>query len=253
MNRMILDARLLLLAVMLSASLGCHSSSRAEPESAGSPGAVDPAADAPVIRVTAAKPARKTLRLVTVQPGQIQAFEQTPLHAKLAGYVRKVNVDIGDRVEANQPLAELWIPELEDEVRQKEALVAQAQAEINQAAAAVHVAEATVVTAQARIRETQAGTVRAEGTYQRWKAEHGRIAELAAGGAVNRKLVDETLDQLRAAEATRAEAGAKVESSQAILAESKAGIEKAKADQAVARARLQSAQADLARARTLRQ
>ena len=53
------------------------------------------------VRVTAARPVRKTLRLESVQPGQIEAFEQTPLFAKLPAYVEKLHVDIGDRVEAD--------------------------------------------------------------------------------------------------------------------------------------------------------
>ena len=103
------------------------------------------------MRVTAARPVRKTLRLESVQPGQIEAFEQTPLFAKLPGYVEKLHVDIGDRVEANQLLVELFLPELKDELRQKEAAVVQAQAEIELAAAAVRAAEAAVATAQANV------------------------------------------------------------------------------------------------------
>src|SRR5262245_16338453 len=51
---------------------------------------------APLVRVTPIKPARKTLVRYTEQPGQIEAFEETPLYAKLAGYVEKMLVDIGD-------------------------------------------------------------------------------------------------------------------------------------------------------------
>jgi multidrug efflux pump subunit AcrA (membrane-fusion protein) len=80
---------------------------------------------------------RKTLRRESVQPGQIEAFEQTPLFAKLPAYVEKLHVDIGDRVEADQLLVDLFLPELKDELRQKEAALVQAQAEIELATAAV--------------------------------------------------------------------------------------------------------------------
>ena len=50
---------------------------------------------------------------------------------------QKLYVDIGDRVEADQLLVDLFLPELKDELRQKEAAVVQAQAEIELAAAAV--------------------------------------------------------------------------------------------------------------------
>ena len=38
-------------------------------------------------RVAAAKPVQKTPRRESVQPGEIEAFEQTPLLAKLPAYV----------------------------------------------------------------------------------------------------------------------------------------------------------------------
>src|SRR4051794_24394966 len=50
------------------------------------------------MRVTPIKAVRKTLVRTTEQPGQIEAFEETAIHAKLAGFVKKVHVDIGDKV-----------------------------------------------------------------------------------------------------------------------------------------------------------
>src|SRR5437899_453865 len=77
--------------------------------------------NAAVERVTAAKPKRKTLRVETTQPAWIEAFEQTPLYSKLAGYVEHVHVDIGDSIKKDQSLVTLSIPELADEVAQKKA------------------------------------------------------------------------------------------------------------------------------------
>ena len=155
------------------------------------------------MRVTAARPVRKTLRLESVQPGWIEAFEQTPLFAKLPAYVQKLHVDIGDRVHAEQLLAELFLPELKDEVRQKEAAVAQARAEIELATAAVAAAEAAVGTAQANISAAEAGNIRAEADVVRWQSQYARIRQLVTGGSLDRKLEDETRDSLKAAEAAR--------------------------------------------------
>src|SRR6476646_2110463 len=80
-------------------------------------------------RVTAGKPVRKTLKLITTQPGRIEAFEEAPLVPKLAGYVQDLLVDIGDTVKKDQLLIKLSIPEMLDEVKQMEAHVAQADAE----------------------------------------------------------------------------------------------------------------------------
>ena len=208
-------------------------------------------AAAAAIRVAAGRPVRKTLRLESVQPGWIEAFEQTPLFAKLPAYVEKLHVDIGDRVEADQLLVELWIPELKDELRQKEAAVVQAQAEIEQAAAAVRAAEAAVATAQANISLMEAGNVRADADYARWQSQYERISKLVAGGSLDRKLQDETQDSLKAAEAAQVEARAKVESAKATLLETQAEVANAKANEALTRARHGNAQADLSRQKTL--
>ena len=203
------------------------------------------------VRVTAGKPERKTLRRTTSQPGHIEAFEQTPLYVKVSGYVREVRADIGDRVEKDQLLANLSLPEMDEELNQKKALMTQCEAEIEQAAAAARATESAVLSAQARVRETQAGIVRTDGEYERWKAEHDRVEKLAADGAVTRKLVEETLNQFRAADAARREASARIESAKAALSEAEANVEKARADQAVAAARLKVAQTNLARMKAL--
>src|SRR5690349_10315540 len=80
----------------------------------------DPAA--PLI-VTTVQPQRKTLARKIEQTGDIQAYEQTPLHARISGFVSKVHKDIGDEVKKGEVLAELAVPEMDEELKQKTALV----------------------------------------------------------------------------------------------------------------------------------
>ena len=232
---------------LIALSAGCTQTSVAEtkPQSPGQ------AAERPLDRVTAGTPQRKTLELYTTQPGRIEAFETTPLYPKLAGYVEEVLVDIGDRVESGQLLLRLSVPELHDELQQKQALVAQGEAEVRQAQASVRAAEAARATAEALVAQAQAGTARAEADYQRWKSEYDRMSQLADSGSVTRKLVDEALNQYRAADAARQEIEAEVESARAALNQSQANLEKAKADEVAAGARLRVAQANLARTQTM--
>src|SRR5690348_8517241 len=107
-------------------------------EAAGQPAGAAPSSG--VVRVTVISPERKTIRQTVDQPAQIEAYEVTPLYAKVSGYVSKMNVDIGDvihgpkfdsdgKLKPAQSLVELSIPEIADEERQKKAAVAQAQAE----------------------------------------------------------------------------------------------------------------------------
>jgi RND family efflux transporter MFP subunit len=204
-----------------------------------------------VTQVVASKPRRKTLTLTTTQPGRIEAFEETPLYAKTAGYVAEVLVDIGDVVHKDQTLIKLSIPELLDDVEQKQALIAQAEAEVKQAQSAVVAAGAAAQTAQSKIKEMEAGIARAEAEHERWQSEHARIKDLAAKGSVTKKLEEETYSQLRSAEATTREVAAKAESSRTASYEAQANVGKAEADQGAAEARLRVAKADLAHAQTM--
>jgi RND family efflux transporter MFP subunit len=62
-------------------------------------------------------------------PGNVQAFVETPIYARTAGYLTKWFVDIGGAVQAGQLLAVIDTPEVEQQLRQAEA--AQLQAEAN--------------------------------------------------------------------------------------------------------------------------
>lgn len=162
-----------------------------------------------------------------------------------------MSVDIGDKVTAGQLLVELNIPELSDELKQKEALVAQAQAEFAQSQAAIAAAEAKVDTSEAKIAESNAGVDRAEANFLRYQDELGRVEELTKTKAVTTKLADETRNAFRAADAGRREAAANVASAKAALAESRSHVEKAKADALAAQARVAVAQANLQFTKTM--
>ncbi|HEY3948188.1 efflux RND transporter periplasmic adaptor subunit, partial [Phenylobacterium sp.] len=67
-------------------------------------------------------------------PGEIQAFYNAPIHARVSGYLKKWYVDIGTPVKAGQLLADIDTPDLDQQVLQARADLATAQA--NQSLAA---------------------------------------------------------------------------------------------------------------------
>lgn len=239
-------------SILLLALVGCRQ------------GADKNAADGPPrTRVATIHPEKKTLVRRTEQPGQIEAFEETPLVAKVAGYVRSVLVDIGDEVqgptfddegnvkEEGQILAELAIPELEEELKQKVSLVTQAAAEVRQAEAALKVAKANKVSFEAQVAEAEAALDRVEARYKRWNSEFVRLTALADSGSVSRKVADETESEFRAADAARKETHAKIRSATAQLGQSEASIEKAQADLDATEAKQHVAEADQERTAAL--
>jgi multidrug efflux system membrane fusion protein len=68
----------------------------------------------PRVLVTAAKTA-PTQRRVTL-PATIQGFVETPIFAKIPGYLKEIRVDKGDRIHKGQVLAILESPELDAQV-----------------------------------------------------------------------------------------------------------------------------------------
>jgi RND family efflux transporter MFP subunit len=202
------------------------------------------------VRVTTIQPQRKALIRTVELPGRVEAYEVAPLHAKVTGYVIKVPVDIGDKIQGphdDQPgtlLCELQVPELKEELAQKAATVAQTKAEVLQTDASVKVADAAVRSANAKVLESQAAIAREESQYGRWQSEFQRVAQLAESGAVTKKVADETRAQLDAADAGRKEVAAHIVSVEAQQQEAMAALEKAKADAVAMRSRLAVAEAD---------
>jgi len=76
-------------------------------------------AQGPLVRVapvTVSRPAH-TVSL----PGDVRAFQQATLYAKVSGYLKDIHVDKGDNVKANQLLAELESPEIDQAYNAAEA------------------------------------------------------------------------------------------------------------------------------------
>src|SRR5215469_12388783 len=65
--------------------------------------------------------------------GEFRPFQEVEVHAKVAGYVRKISVDVGDHVKAGQILAVLEVPELSAEVMGADAAVRRAKDAIRRA------------------------------------------------------------------------------------------------------------------------
>jgi RND family efflux transporter MFP subunit len=98
-------------------------------------------ADAPlaaaVVQVRRA-PLSNTLSIA----GEFLPYQEVELHAKVAGYIKNINVDIGDRVHRGQVLAVLEIPELTAQLQSASAGVRHSQEEITHAQNEVSRAEA---------------------------------------------------------------------------------------------------------------
>lgn len=80
--------------------------------------------------VTVVQPKRAPLAVEIELPGDIQAYEESPLYARVDGYLKRWLTDIGSRVKAGDLLAEIDTPELDQELNQARAALAQANANL---------------------------------------------------------------------------------------------------------------------------
>ena len=231
------------LAVLLgAATTGCHHRKSREA----------PAAEVPAVNVVT--PLKQPMKRTILQPGFARAYEQTPIYSRVAGYVGDVPgnkdqedkhiADIGDEVKKGKPLATLWVPELEKDLKSKEARVTQAGAQVNQADATYEAAKANVDTTKANVLEAYAAIARGEAEFKRWTAELERGKRLATGLVYDKQTLDEVTYQKEAAHAGWEQAKAKYLAAKASAIESESRRDKAKADVAAAKESLLVARAD---------
>jgi RND family efflux transporter MFP subunit len=96
--------------------------------------AADPAAGASAGVVAAIVPVQRgTIENSLTIAGAFKPFQEVDVHAKVAGYIRTIPVDVGDHVREGQTLAVLEIPELAAELTGANAAVRRSQQEIRRA------------------------------------------------------------------------------------------------------------------------
>lgn len=110
-----------------------------------------PGAPAPFVPVAAAGYASLENNLVVT--AEFHPYQEVDVMAKVAGYVKKINVDIGDHVRRDEVLATLEVPEINDDL---------AKAKAGESAA-----EADVVTAQAGVQRARAAAGIAKVSFDR--------------------------------------------------------------------------------------
>jgi multidrug efflux pump subunit AcrA (membrane-fusion protein) len=118
----------------------------------------------PLVNAALVKRAASSIQLLL--PGNITPITEAYIYARAAGYLKRRYVDIGDRVQTGQKLADIEAPDLDQQVSQAEAALAQAQGQLGQA--------------QATLEQLTATRDLAEITWQRYKI-------LTADGAVSRQ------------------------------------------------------------------
>src|SRR6516225_87034 len=85
--------------------------------------------------VAAARVTRADLSQVLTIAAEFRPYQEIDVHAKVAGYLQKIPVDVGDHVKEGTLLALLEVPELQDEMKQDRASIDRAAQEVKRAEA----------------------------------------------------------------------------------------------------------------------
>ncbi|MGB7264537.1 MAG: efflux RND transporter periplasmic adaptor subunit, partial [Terracidiphilus sp.] len=94
----------------------------------------------PTARIAVAQ--RGDISHILTLAGQFQPYQVVDVHPKVSGYMKKINVDIGDIVHQGETLAVLEVPELQAQLQQTVFQLKQSQEEITRAQHEVKSAEA---------------------------------------------------------------------------------------------------------------
>ncbi len=177
--------------------LGRSSSEADAPGNAGGDSSAVPAA---VARVE-----RRTIANTLTISGEFKPFQDVDVHAKVAGYIRVINVDVGDHVKYGQTLAVLEVPELAAQLAGTDAAVRKSREEIRRA--------------ESDIERAQSAHSAAHSAYTRLK----QAADSRAGLVAQQELDDSQAKDL--------EAEAQVASAQAELSAAQQQLQMAEANQ----------------------
>ena len=148
---------------------------------------------------------RRDLGVALTLAGAFKPFQDVDIHAKVAGYIKAIYVDVGSHVKHGQTLAVLEVPELKAELAGADASVRRAKEEIRRA--------------QGEVERAKSGHTAAHAMYERLKEAADQRPGLVAQQDVDN------------AQARDLEAEAQVSSAQAALDAAQQALEVAQATQ----------------------
>lgn len=173
---------------LLILAAGCGHRDAAEDASPGTPGKAKDNRVTVATSVAAKRDLSKSLTLT----GELIPFQEVEVMAKVAGYVQRIAVDVGDTLRQGQLIASLEVPEMKDDVTRASASYQRFQAEVTRA-------RREVQRAKAQQRMTKL-------TYDRLadvaKAQPGLVAQQEVDDAQGRNQIAEA--QVAAAESALA-------------------------------------------------
>jgi multidrug efflux pump subunit AcrA (membrane-fusion protein) len=186
----------------------------------------------PVLHIV--HPERRKIVRVVGQPSFTQSYERTSIYPKLNAFIEKWNVDIGDKVQKGDVLAELFVPELREQYATRRATVELDKERVRLAKKTVEVDAADVKAARAALDESRSILGKYEAEVKRWDIQVQRLAREVERTVVDPQVLLESQNQWKSNIAARDAAKAAITKRQAELISAQAALERAEVNVAVA-------------------
>jgi RND family efflux transporter MFP subunit len=154
--------------------------------------------EAPPATASIAPVTRGDLASTLTVAGEFQPYQEVELHAKVSGYIRRINVDIGDRVKSGQVIATLEVPELNAQVVASQAQIRHSQSEITRAQNEVTLAQANYAALHAAYTRLSEASKRRPGLIAEQELDDSRAKDQDAEAKINvaKSALEATKEQL---------------------------------------------------------
>jgi RND family efflux transporter MFP subunit len=160
------------------------------------------AATVPSARVAVAQ--RGDIAHVLTLAGQFQPYQVVDVHPKVSGYMKHINVDIGDIVHQGEIIAVLEVPELRAQLEQSGFQLKQSQEEISRAQQEIKRAEALNFALHAESQRLQQAAATRPGLIAQQELDDAQAKDLSSQAQIDSAKADMAAAQQHA-EAARAE------------------------------------------------
>ena len=168
------SVRFVFAIALLSCVYGCHRAA-----------SIQAADDENLPRATVVSVKRENLASTLKVAGQFEPYQEVDLHAKVSGYIRRINVDIGDRVRLGQVIATLEVPELNAQVSGAQAEVRHSQSEIARAQSEVSRAESNHVAIHSAYQRLAQAAEQRPGLIAQQELDDARAKDQEAEAEIN--------------------------------------------------------------------
>jgi RND family efflux transporter MFP subunit len=161
------------------------------------------AESAPIATASVAPVTRGDLSSTLTVAGEFQPYQEVELHAKVSGYIRRINVDIGDRVKIGQVIATLEVPELSAQVAGSQAEIRHSQSEIARAQSGVALAQANYTALHAAYTRLSEAAKRRPGLIAEQELDDSRAKDQDAQAKIDvaKAALEATKEQLGVSQA----------------------------------------------------